>query len=533
MRKLPAFVFLAVLLLVLASCGEGPEVIKYLDKKCPQETASTGISPQAGAVDPNLNPDSYVAVVPQRLRRGYTEQISISLFNGDLPASGNVQVSLFDGGTAIQAVTAAVVGTANVMLPVPRLERSRYEVQVRVDDVPEVRRAFVEVVDGLLLFVETDKPIYQPGQTVHVRLMTLDSALKPWPSAAAIEVQDAKGIKVFRKEVETDEYGMVTVDVPLSVEPNVGVWKLTALAGDQKTQLDVRVERYVLPKYEVSIITARDWVLASEPITGTVASEYSFGKPVVGEVEIVASRYVGRWEEYARFSGPIDGETTFELPPVQFVAGVPQSGGQGNVSLEVTVREKSTGYEQQTSKLLTVTSAAATLTVIPESRILKPCLPMSYLIISQKPDGTPVDTDVTITITYLNEAFQEASTETIQVVTERGKAIVKATAPAYAAALTLEAQSGRSYTYLALQSGHSPSDSFIHVEQITQGDISVGDTVQFRVNSTREARNFYYEVLSRGAVVFTDVSSSPDIAFTATELMAPSSPHPGVPDTAE
>ena len=453
MRKLTTFALMAILMLALASCGEGPERTLYLDKKCPQENASTGISPQAGAVAPNLKPDSYVAVVPQRLRRGYTEQISISLFNGDRPAAGNVWVSIFDGGTAIQTVTAAVVGTANVMLPVPRLERSRYEVHVRVDDVPEVSRAFVEVVDGLLLFVETDKPIYQPGQTVHVRLMTLDSALKPWPSAATIEVQDAKGIKVFRKEVETDEYGMVTVDMPLSVEPNVGVWKLTALAGDQRTQLDVRIERYVLPKYEVSITTARDWVLASEPITGTVASEYSFGKPVVGEVEIVASRYVGQWEEYARFSGPIDGETTFELPPVRFVTGVPQSGGQGNVSLEVTVREKSTGYEQKTSKLLTVTSAATTLKVIPESRILKPCLPMGYLIIAQTPDGTPVDTDVSITITYLNEAFQEASTETIRVVTERGKAIVKATAPAYAAALNLEAQSGRSYTYLALQIG--------------------------------------------------------------------------------
>ena len=523
MRKLTTFVLMAILMLALASCGEGPERTLYLDKKCPQENASTGISPQAGAVDPNLKPDSYVAVVPQRLRRGYTEQISISLFNGDRPAAGNVRVSLFDGGTAIQAVTAAVVGTANVMLPVPRLERSRYEVHVRVDDVPEVSRAFVDVVDGLLLFVETDKPIYQPGQTVHVRLMTLDSALKPWPSAAAIEVQDAKGIKVFRKEVETDEYGMVTVDMPLSVEPNVGVWKLTALAGDQRTQLDVRVERYVLPKYEVSITTERDWILASDPITGTVAGEYSFGKPVVGEVEIVASRYVGRWEEYARFSGPIDGETTFELPPVRFVAGVPQSGGQGNVSLEVTVREKSTGYEQQTSKLLTVTSADTTLKVIPESRILKPCLPMGYLIIAQTPDGTPVDTDVHLTITYHNAAFQEASRESIRVETYNGKAIVRATPPAYAAALTIQAWSRSSYTSLALRSGHSPSDSFIHVEQITQGDISVGDTVQFRVNATREARNFYYEVLSRGAVVFTDVASSQDISFTATELMAPSS----------
>ena len=91
MRKLTTFVLMAILMLALASCGEGPEAIKFLDKKCPQDAASTGISPQAGAVDPNLKPDSYVAVVPQRLRRGYTEQISVSLFNGDRPASGNVR----------------------------------------------------------------------------------------------------------------------------------------------------------------------------------------------------------------------------------------------------------------------------------------------------------------------------------------------------------------------------------------------------------------------------------------------------------
>ena len=179
----------------------------------------------------------------------------------------------------------------------------------------------------------------------------------------------------------------------------------------------MRVERYVLPKYEVGVTTASDWILASDPITGTVTGEYAFGKPVVGEVEIIASRYVGQWEEYARFSGPIDGEAEFELPPVRFVAGVPQAGGQGNVRLDVTVREQSTGYEQQTSKLLTVSAAPATLRVIPESHILKPCLPMSYLIVAQEPDGTPVDADVSVTITYLNQAFQEALTETLEVAT--------------------------------------------------------------------------------------------------------------------
>ena len=278
---------------------------------------------------PRPEPDSFVAVVPRTLRRGYTERVSISLFNGDRAASGNVRLTLLDSGASVGAVDASVDGSANVELPVPQLEPGRYEIQVQVEDVSESRRATVEIEDGVLLFVETDKPIYKPGQTVHVRLMTLDALLKPWPSAATIEIQDAKGIKVFKKEVSTDEYGMATVDLPLSTEPNLGVWKLTVIAGDQKTQLDVRVEEYVLPKYEVVVDTGRDWLLASDPIKGTVSGEYSFGKPVVGEVEIVASRYVGQWEEYARFQGPIDGETTFDLPPVGFVAGSRRRADRG------------------------------------------------------------------------------------------------------------------------------------------------------------------------------------------------------------
>ena len=167
----------------------------------------------------------------------------------------------------MRTVTARVEGAANIELPVPQLKPGRYEIEVEVEDVSETRSASVEVEDGVLLFVETDKPIYKPGQTVHIRLMTLDALLKPWQSAATIEVQDAKGIKVFKKEVATDDYGMVTVDLPLSTEPNLGVWKLTALAGDQKTQLDVRVEEYVLPKYEVNIDNRKvTGCLADEPI---------------------------------------------------------------------------------------------------------------------------------------------------------------------------------------------------------------------------------------------------------------------------
>ena len=540
MKKLLTLATMTVLLMILMGCdGTGPTTEPHRPLETPvtqTPTPTAGPTPTARPtprveVVPGLAPDSFVAVVPRTLRTGYTERVSVSLFNGDRPVSGQVRLTLLDDGASVRTVAAKVEGAANIELPVPQLERGKYEIEVEVEDVSETRSASVEVEDGVLLFVETDKPIYKPGQTVHMRLMTLDALLKPWPSAATIEVQDAKGIKVFKKEVATDDYGMVTVDLPLSTEPNLGVWKLTALAGDQKTQLDVRVEEYVLPKYEVNIDTEKDWVLADEPIKGTVSGEYSFGKPVVGEVEIIAMKYVGKWEEYARFNGQIDGDITFELSPVGYVAGVPAAGGQGNVTLDVTIREKGTGYEEKTSMLLTVAATPVTLKVIPESRVFKPGLEMGYLVVAQTPDGTPIDTEVELTFHYLDKDFSEVdksegtNAERFNVTTSNGKALLKATPPSDAIQMTLEASVGEeeAYTSLTLQSGHSPSGNFIHVEQTTEGDIGVGDIIGFRVNSTREARNFYYEVLSRGTIIFTHVSSGPDIEFVATQLMAPSS----------
>ena len=164
-----------------------------------------------------------------------------------------------------------------------------------------------------------------------------------------------------------------------------------------------------------------------------------------------------------------------------------------------------------------------TLKVIPESRVFKPGLEMSYLVVAQEPDGSPVTVDVTLNIYYMDKDFEEIVRKRVRVTTSDGTAVAKATPPSDAVALMLEANAASAYTSLTLQSGHSPSGSFIHLEQVTEGSVQVGDTLRFRVHSTWEARNFYYEVLSRGTVLFSDVSSGPDIELVATQLMAPSS----------
>ena len=264
-------------------------------------------------------------------------------------------------------------------------------------------------------------------------------------------------------------------------------------------------------------------LLPDEPIEGKVTAEYSFGKKVVGELEVVATRYVGRWEEFARFTADIDGEAPFEIPPVGYVAGVPAARGMGNVQLEITVREKATGYEQKTTELLTIAPGEICLQLIPEGTSFKPGLPFKFLLVTETPDNRPRDAKVEISIVYLGEKFEQIGEETGKVWTEKGKGIFEITPPTDAVAMEVVAQAGDAHAPKFVPAGYSPSGHFIHVEQISPGKPAIGDRVEFQVHSTKEAQTFYYEVVSRGRVVFGDYTHSNRIAFQLSPLMAPSS----------
>ncbi len=484
--------------------------------RAPEVSLSPGSDATPGRED---RVDGYMAVAPRTLRSGQAETVSVSLFQGDKPASGTVRLALLKDGKSVATASAYLQGRDDVGLSVPRLAEGDYRLQISGNgfqaDSP------VRVEDGTLLFVESDKPIYKPGQTVHLRTLTLDPQLKPVSAPVTVEVMDAKGLKVFRRELTSDDYGMASLDLPLSSEPNLGVWKATAISGKRSTQLDVRVEKYVLPKYEVKLDLSKEWVLAGDPISGSVAAEYSYGKPVQGEVQIRAMRYVGSWQEFANVTKSLDGKTDFQLPAVNYVSGVPAAGGMGNLQLEVTVREKSTGYEEKTTKLLTVAASPVVLKLIPESVSFKPSLPLSLLVTAETPDKKPVDADVRIDLTYTKKDFK-ATQETRQLSVKQGRAIVQVTPPADAISLTVGASGGKGFTSLAMQSSYSPTGSFIQVEQVSPGSLKVGDTAKFHVNSTKEAANFYYELISRGMVVFSDFSRSPDLQITLTPAMAPS-----------
>ena len=72
----------------------------------------------------------------------------------------------------------------------------------------------VRLEDKVGILLTTEKPIYQPGQTIHVRALALDHADHHAASGRiTFEVEDSRGSKVFKKATQTDEFGVASAGI--------------------------------------------------------------------------------------------------------------------------------------------------------------------------------------------------------------------------------------------------------------------------------------------------------------------------------
>jgi len=161
---------------------------------------------------------------------------------------------------------------------------------------------------------------------------------------------------------------------------------------------------------------------------------------------------------------------------------------------------------------LMVAQSSINLQLIPDSSVFKPGLPFSFLVVTETPDNQPVDANIDTTVTYSNSKFEVISTDKKTVQTVKGKAILNITPPADAIALTIEAleltlsaSAPIAQATKVLQASYSPSGNFIHLEQTSSGTPDVGQKIAFKINSTSQTVNFYYEVIARGKIVFSTI----------------------------
>ncbi|XP_005038340.1 PREDICTED: ovostatin-like [Ficedula albicollis] len=154
-------------------------------------------------------------------------------------------------------------------------------------DLAERRSVAIQNVDSAV-FVQTDKPLYKPGQTVMFRVVTLDTQFRPVQETyPRIIIQDPEENKIFQWLEVTSKHGIVQLSFPLIPEPILGSYQITVetKSGEKEYQF-FRVEEYVLPKFEVTTTGPKVISFFDEEVRVNVCALYTYGQPVQGNARI-------------------------------------------------------------------------------------------------------------------------------------------------------------------------------------------------------------------------------------------------------
>ena len=326
-----------------------------------------------------------MVVAPKTIYTGAPAAVTVTAMNADRsPLVASVTTLL--ASTKVFEGTTDATGRVVASFDTPDIAPGTYTLEVQVGGMKGSLTAQVQVRRMPIVLVETDKPIYKPGQTIQGRALVLTNELRPTVSDVTVQITDGKGVKIFRKELQTNAFGVAPFTLDLASELNYGTWKITAEAGSATGMVDVRVEEYVLPRFEVKVETREGLLPRERANPGDRAGDVLLRQGRRwhgGNPRQPIRRHMGR---ICPLYGPAgrSGPPSSQLPEVGYVSGTPGAGGSGSVQLDVIVTDTS-GHQEKSTKLLKIVSSGVVHQLIAASRSFTPGLPYEVLLVAETP----------------------------------------------------------------------------------------------------------------------------------------------------
>ncbi|MCC7157564.1 MAG: carboxypeptidase regulatory-like domain-containing protein [Bryobacterales bacterium] len=167
----------------------------------------------------------------------------------------------------------------------------------------------------------TDKPIYQPGQTMHVRILAVGASGKVKAGEEyEIRIVDESDDLVHSAKVSTSRFGVASTDWQIPEAADSGRYTIRLKTEDTGRYFlrSVNVRRYELPSFRVTAIPDHPFYLSGQKAQVEIRGEYLFGKPVAaGKVRITAADdekknvAEGVLDATGRFRAPLDTSADF------------------------------------------------------------------------------------------------------------------------------------------------------------------------------------------------------------------------------
>lgn len=457
-----------------------------------------------------LSTDTFLADAPAFVRL-MTRDPKTGAPLGDLPVSVIFVPKGEDGAPAPEAAATLYEGRTDELGElaarlVPSVElagEGELIVRLETGEGPREIRAAVAVERASKVLITTDKPLYQPGQVMHLRALSLvRPGLTPDADAQVVfEIYDGKDNKVERIEGTTDDFGVASAQFKLAREVNMGRYRVVATVGDTVTEKIVTVERYALPKFDLDLDLDEAVYFAGDEMVGTVRARYFFGKPVAGaQVRITASTFDVEETVFTERVGVTneEGLFRFEVEVPDYLVGQPleQGGGQVQLALEVI---DTAGQARTVAQQVRIARGPLEIAVIPEGGEHVPGVPERLLLRSVNAAGQPVA--ATHQISVNGAPAVEAATDASGL----GVVEIFSADPSLSLQVVSAAEAGEVTNTFEFSAGDAAPEGHLLLRP-DQALYAVGDTLVADVLVAGAPDRVYFDVVRQGQTVLTDVA---------------------------
>ncbi|KAF7650478.1 hypothetical protein LDENG_00125500 [Lucifuga dentata] len=141
------------------------------------------------------------------------------------------------------------------------------------------------------IFIQTDKPVYNPGDTVKWRAFVSAPSFKSFDSSITVDFQNPEGVVVKQIARSRTINGVLADAFPLSELVSEGTWTVIAKFDHwQQNTYSTRfeVKKYVLPAFNVTLTPRKSFLSVDDrELEVEISARYLYGEPVQGKAYVV------------------------------------------------------------------------------------------------------------------------------------------------------------------------------------------------------------------------------------------------------
>jgi type II secretory pathway pseudopilin PulG len=272
---------------------------------------------------------------------------------------------------------------------------------------PETISRSVRLYRSWQVMLSSDKPIYQPGQTIRLRSLALSQPQrKPVAGQETVfEVRDPKDNVIMQERTVTSRFGIASTDCELADQLIHGIYTIHCRVGDTDSSISVDVKPYQTPKFKITLDVQERFYQPGDLVRGTVRAEYLFGKPVVSAaVELQPTIAVSTDSDVEAKTLSLDqistitdadGAASFEcrLPGADDLKSLTSNNGRITLHIDIT---DTAGLKNKTTSEIPISTQPITIELVPEQGSLVAGFRNKIYLLTSYPDGSPAGTRVSI-----------------------------------------------------------------------------------------------------------------------------------------